>query len=672
MNKKFLWPFALTTIALMLNGCGGGSSTINENTGVGDNTPPKSSLGCTATDDTCLNFILDYPVEGLNFDCSMSPNQRYITLLEVDPKTNKKLNAVTGACSISSSKSDETVSLYLQGNNTHKIALGTIKLDTLGKYGATHLTVLDMATALIGQPPASMSNVDPTIKVAMGLVKLFQSIGIERGDNMVGDLQPTQFTQDKKNLLKSLSQDITAAEWKNGQYATLLKPWLDVSKVSDAQAYALVVQVTNLANAALFQATEATYAGFADPVNSPLPLGFYGCNQALADCFNKSTSNLRHMMANIFMLTDREGYAIGYGLQWRGDATLYRDKNGNVTGVAPPVLLWTKVKPLQMVVAAQQNGWLNPISKNIQSTQPLRLSVDSNVNNDLQIYQGKFINDYAVAGSEGFYKQLMRSTTGNTQHYGLWRQTVDTESYKGSLDIIKVNPISYLGKDIFKTAANVSSGQRYIFPLYATLTFSFDTIGIAPIDLGIVIDEKGNIRTDIKPNATATDMSGQCATISDNSLIDSNGVQQYRLGTTGGTQSSDNDSSIPVRIILSNPQLGNLNGILIGLNTVIKQDSNPNDNINDSISVNGAKINLYNLLAGQNSSDSINLRDYENKTAHWVNLYAYYQAVYNNIKDISPVPTDAEKALAQRMKGTVTIKLADQSIPACKAIKIKS
>ncbi len=35
-------------------------------------------------------------------------------------------------------------------------------------------------------------------------------------------------------------------------------------------------------------------------------------------------------------------------------------------------------------------------------------------------------------------------------------------------------------------------------------------------------------------------------------------------------------------------------------------------------------------------------------------------------------PTDEEKALAQRIAGTVTIKLADQSIPACKAIKIKS
>lgn len=112
--------------------------------------------------------------------------------------------------------------------------------------------------------------------------------------------------------------------------------------------------------------------------------------------------------------------------------------------------------------------------------------------------------------------------------------------------------------------------------------------------------------------------------------------------------------------------------LLMGLNSVVRQDTNPDDNVNDSISVNGAKINLYNLLAGQNSSNSINLSDYENKTARWINLYAFYQAVYNNIKDISPAPTDAEKALAQRLSGTVSIKLANQSIPACNAIKTKS
>lgn len=93
----------------------------------------------------------------------------------------------------------------------------------------------------------------------------------------------------------------------------------------------------------------------------------------------------------------------------------------------------------------------------------------------------------------------------------------------------------------------MSSGQTYIFPLYGTLNIKFDTAGISPIDLGIVIDENGDIRTDIKPNATATDMSGQCGVVSDNTLIDNNGVQQYRIGTTGGTESASNDKSITVK-----------------------------------------------------------------------------------------------------------------------------
>lgn len=50
--------------------------------------------------------------------------------------------------------------------------------------------------------------------------------------------------------------------------------------------------------------------------------------------------------------------------------------------------------------------------------------------------------------------------------------------------------------------------------------------------------------------------------------------------------------------------------------------------------------------------------------------HAATQASYNALENVTP--TDEEKALAQRIAGTVTIKLADQSIPACKAIKIKS
>lgn len=56
MNKKVLWPFALTTLALMLNGCGGGSSTINENptNGSGGATANGS---CSVTNSDCHNSL---------------------------------------------------------------------------------------------------------------------------------------------------------------------------------------------------------------------------------------------------------------------------------------------------------------------------------------------------------------------------------------------------------------------------------------------------------------------------------------------------------------------------------------------------------------------------------------------------------------------------------------
>lgn len=170
-------------------------------------------------------------------------------------------------------------------------------------------------------------------------------------------------------------------------------------------------------------------------------------------------------------------------------------------------------------------------------------------------------------------------------------------------------------------------------------------------------------RTDIKPNATATDMSGLCGVTSDNTLIDNNRVQQYRIGTTGGTESSTNDKSITVRMILAGSQLGNLNGIVFGLNANVNQLRDSNGNV-QTIRVSGAKINIANLLQGQASG--ANLTTYDNKTVSWLNPYAFYQQVYNSIKNISPAPTEAEKALGQRMSGTVTLTTAN-----CYQIKTK-
>ncbi|SEO79675.1 putative pilus system protein FilF [Acinetobacter sp. yr461] len=650
MNKKVLWPFALTTLAIMLNGCGGGSSNISEDPNSGSNNGNLSSGSCTPTtsdigaeDSTCLQFALDYPIGGINFDCSSATNFHYATKFSG--------NAVIGSCKVG-----DTARFYVQSKDNKKVFLGNVNLDTIGKFTAIngntkqsnpiYLRVLDLASGITGKTPATLDKNDETIKVAIALIKIFQSIGVENGDNLIGDIQPTQLTDTKKDQLTKISQSVTATELKNGAYASILKPWLDVGQISDDEAYKLVVQTTNLSNAGVFQSLNLFSSS--SPILQNYQV-FRGCNRTTQEeCFN-NTTNLRHSSDELYLLSDRQGYTLGYGLQWKGSAVVIDNKVQN------PYLLTSKVKPAKLNVNAQ-NAWLNPVSREVQPTTPLRLSSSDNPNEDLQIYQGKFFNDYGLAGTEPFYKYLTKLSTGNPQHYGLWRQNVDGDSYNGILSIIKSSPISYLERTVFKTSGNVKLGETYIFPLHATLTFNFSDKTIQPVNLGIVIDENGDIRTDIKPNSTTNDMSGQCATVSENSLVDSNGVQQYRIGTTAATvdDSSNSEQSVYVRMILSNPKFENIDGVMVGL-TFVGPSPGP------------AKLNLFNLLANKVDSTSI---DFDTDTA-WYNQHAAVQASYNKLKDV-PAPTAADKALAQRMLGTVTIKLADQSIPACKAIKTKS
>ncbi|MDC4738979.1 protein FilF [Acinetobacter baumannii] len=641
MNKKLLWPFALTTLAIMLNGCGGGSSTINEDHTNGSGSS-NANGSCAVSSNDCLQFSLDYPIAGLNFTCSSATNQSFVT--------KASGNSVVGTC-----KLGDTANFFLQGTQTKtKIDLGSINLDNISKIKVVvppRLKVMDMATALTGVAPASLSQDDPTIRVAMALIKLFQSIGLERGDNVIGDIQPTQFTEDKKNTLNVVLQNITTTEWKSGAYINILKPWLDVSQINDNEAFALLTQLAHLSLVGLYQ---SDYLTLAQP--NLISENFYGCNLAnLADC-PKNAANTQHVIGNLFLLSDRQGYTFGYGLQWKGTSTT--TSNSTVTAVMEVL---TKSKPAQLTANAQTT-WLDPLQAEIKSTQPFHLKASANTSEDLLIYQGKLLNDSFIAGRESLYLGAINSKTPNPQHYALWRQGIGNQNYNGSLDIYKVTPASYLAKDIFRTSKNVSSGQTYIFPLYGTLNIKFDTAGISPIDLGIVIDENGDIRTDIKPNATATDMSGQCGVVSDNTLIDNNGVQQYRIGTTGGTESASNDKSITVKMIFSEPKLGNLNGIMAGLNSNVVQATTETGG--QTLIVSGAKINVANLLQGQ--LNGINLTTYDNKTVSWLNPYAFYQRVYNNIKDVSPAPTEEDKALAERMSGTITIRTAD-----CYQIKTK-
>ena len=63
---------------MMLNGCGGGSSTINEDPTSGSGNS-NANGSCAASSNDCLEFSLDYPVAGLNFTCSSAANQSFVT-----------------------------------------------------------------------------------------------------------------------------------------------------------------------------------------------------------------------------------------------------------------------------------------------------------------------------------------------------------------------------------------------------------------------------------------------------------------------------------------------------------------------------------------------------------------------------------------------------------------
>jgi hypothetical protein len=137
-----------------------------------------SNTSCKVTNDDCLQFVLDYPIAGLNFDCSSDKVNHFVTKLES--------NVMTGACKVG-----DTVSFYIQGKDARKITLGNVKLDDIykskrAKIPITKNTFIDIASSLTGQMPTTIDQNNETIRVALALVKIFHSIGLEQEDNIWG------------------------------------------------------------------------------------------------------------------------------------------------------------------------------------------------------------------------------------------------------------------------------------------------------------------------------------------------------------------------------------------------------------------------------------------------------------------------------------------------------
>ncbi|WP_336931275.1 hypothetical protein [Acinetobacter tandoii] len=642
MKNKYLLTIALSTLMSGLTACGGESANIipekNNNSTVNGS--------CTAGATNCIQFALDYPFDGLNFSCSSDTQNTFVTLMDL------KNGVATGTCNYS-----DKVNVFLLGKADKRIALGSFPISNIALVSTNQiprLTVLDIARGMTNRDATVLDPSDATVKTAMNLVKIIQTLALQQKSiNNKTDIQALYMSDSIRESLDKITSSVTAQQMVNGEYAAIIKPWLDVSVISDAEAFAVVSQLLNISNAAVYQPEFSLFSTTGSVVSSLTGSdGLTGCNKDVCAANDTTT---KHLFGHFMLLTDRQGYTFGSGLQWRGLA-----KSGltSIAGVNAELL--RSYKPTRMT-ALPQNHWINPLNKRID--QNYYIGVDDPNSDDLIINQGKLYNDYMIAGKEKFYKLLTQKTTVTAEDLkdlGQWQQRYGiSDTFKGSLDLFKVYPITYLDKQVFKSSNNVSAGENYIFPLYADLTFKFTDTSVPSLKLGIVIDEKGDIRTNMKPAATDTDMStGSCSTTVGSNLQDSNGVQQYRLGTT--SRAFIDDRAISIRMILGDEALKSVNGALIGVNSTIQISAT-----GEKIVVGGALVHLQNLLnASTGSTGRITFTDSAGGVVKWANSYASFQKVYNaNNTD----ETTDDTALAKLSGGTLEMSLAP-----CYSIKAKS
>ena len=638
MKRKFIIPFALTGLVTALSGCGGESAVIYEDPYQGIKT---STNGCLASAEKCQSFVVDYPIEGLNFDCSSDQKNHFVTEMVQ--------NVALGGCAVG-----DKVSFYIQGSETsHKIALGVVDLSQLNPLKITgqptQIGLIDIAAGMTGKAATSMSMSDDTFKVMVALTRVFQTIGVNQDANLSGDIQPIELSKNLKNDLSKIETSIDANNFLDGSYVNILKPWLDLDVVNEATAQQVATQLINLSNVNIYTANF---------------LAITAANVDLGGFFGSSPSG-KEAISNLYLLTTRQGYTTGYAVQWMGTPITTGDQL--ISSIARINLL-TQVAP-EKLNADAQSKWIDPLTKKIAA--PFTLHPANNVADNLEIFQGTLLNGTTIPGTEFMYKRVTGDTKPPIDNsvYGKWRQSIGNEQFTGSIDVYKTNPATYLDKRVFQTANTVKVGQQYIFPLYATLTFSFNDKTLPNIKLGIVVDENGDIRTNIGANASSTDLSSSsCSEVDPVSYIDkTTAVQQYRIGTTGAANYDNSDKSLTLRMILSNPVFGNLDGALVGLNENLTFLPQTSDGTAPAFNSGGVRMNLQNLIVDQSTARGINITGWDGQyttEAQWGNLHAISQSIFNSAnKDKA---TQAQLDLAKRANGKINIEL-----PSCYTLKTK-
>ncbi len=356
MKNKYLLPFTLTTLMAALSGCGGESANIIPETY--DSSTENGA--CTPRMNGCVEFALDYPLDGLNFTCSSDTANSFISIFDLSD------SAATGSC-----RAGDKVTFFIKGEKDKKINLGVVDLNKVARLSAgqvPRLTILDMAVGITQQDAQALSKDDPTVKVAMKLAKIFQALALQQNKiDVPTDIQALYITDAMRSKLELILSSISAQQIISDEYVNIIKPWVDVSVIDDDQAFEVVSKLMNIATAAVYQPEFALFStsGVLGSLISGSD-GLVGCNKDTCDLKDSST---KYLSGHFMLITDRQGYTFGSGLQWKGPVT------GNLAAISLiNAELIGKVKPVRMTAQAQPH-WINPINKRIDQDYQLDVQV---------------------------------------------------------------------------------------------------------------------------------------------------------------------------------------------------------------------------------------------------------------------------------------------------------
>lgn len=639
--------FTVSLLAAGLAACSGASNTINSSAG---GTDPSTRTTCN-NELNCIQIeFVDDPVINLNYSCGSVVN-------------------VTDERGVAVCPSNSRVEFYLQSTKSlRRVVLGNVLVQPAGQ-SILRITPLDLVTNRADVTQLSSPNAVTAINIARFLQALRErdAAGVELEPFIAtAPVNRIRVTDQLKDQLDVLTEDVLAITFGSDQFATKLLPFLEATNrtlISPEQAQARLLTTLKVIKTGVYFGTPAitlpSQLGGTPALDgltgntqiNDLRLGIEG--EAAPDNQSSNSGLLRSTMA-LYGLVDRDGAHVGQAMQWTGRAStsegiynLYRQNS------------FDKLRP------ANTLGGFDPITDQVNGQWQWRsVSTPEKI---VDFNEGRLLRNYSMVGSRKLYENF--TTDKNEPAAGIigrWIQravaipkpdgTVENlPEIKGTATISKVASVnSFFDRTVWRTPDTIQVGQRSIFPLHATLRFRYGTVqegcpqgGCTDLpDLSVTILESGNIISDFAAGSDPLGAAGNCAAVNPVTLKDAEGVQEYRVGTVRAAYTGTNpdDLFIGPTMLFS----GNIFGVHDGLQ-IASLAATPRVKINVAGTLSNSTVPTINITDSSTAETESDGQD----AAKWGHIYNAYLAFYDTTG-----LTDAQKQIyvdaRKKQQGTVT------------------